>query len=105
MDQTADSEKRVNPAVGWKGWEENLKSLPGAITEYIQPSNENHFSRRSSSKRKTGLIVFIGGCTYTEIAAIRFLSAYSENRDFLILTTNITNGNKLIDSLNEFKTA
>ena len=73
------------------------------MSENIQPSNENHFSRRSSSIRKTGLIVFIGGCTYTEIAAIRFLSTYYENRDFLILTTNITNGNKLIDSLVESK--
>ncbi len=69
----------------------------------MQSSNVNHFVRKSSSVRKTGLIVFLGGCTYTEIAAIRFLASHYENRDFLILTTNITNGNRLIDSLNELK--
>jgi hypothetical protein len=103
IDRNIETEKKPELVVGWKGWEEIVKSIPGAMAEYVQTSNENHFMRRSTKMSKTGLIVFLGGCTYTEIAAIRFLSSNYGNRDFLILTTNITNGNVLIDSIDESK--
>ena len=47
-----------------KNWKEVLKTVPGPFTE--KGSKE--------SKKKTHLIVFLGGCTFTEIAAIRFLA-------------------------------
>jgi hypothetical protein len=44
-------------------------------------------------------VVFIGGITYAEIAAIRYLNKSMPNHKYIILTTHITNGKKLIDSL------
>jgi len=47
------------------------------------------------------LVFFLGGCTFTEIAAIRFLEKQSEGRDFIIATTKLINGNSLLESVTE----
>lgn len=44
--------------------------------------------------------MFIGGVTFAEIAAIRFLSKQPDvNADFVIASTKLINGNSLIESL------
>lgn len=88
------------PKVGWKGWEEMVRLIPGATIEETQKSNENLFPKQRSGKKVT-LLVFLGGCTFTEIAAVRFLAQQYEGREFLILTTHITNGSAMINSLVE----
>ena len=47
------------------------------------------------------LVFFIGGCTYTEISAIRFLHKQQGNQDFVIATTKLINGSSLLKSLVE----
>ena len=44
-------------------------------------------------------MVFIGGITYGEIAALRFLA--DQNHDFIIATTHFINGTSLMKSLLE----
>lgn len=49
------------------------------------------------------LLVFIGGITYGEIAAIRFLNSRMPRHKFIILTTSIINYKKIIDNIRECK--
>jgi hypothetical protein len=50
-----------------------------------------------TTESKVTLVVFIGGITYGEIAALRFLA--DQHNDFLIGTTNFINGTNLMKSL------
>jgi hypothetical protein len=50
--------------------------------------------------RKTTIVFFLGGCTYTEVSAIRFLAQQDEGiRDYLVATTQMINGNTLLESM------
>ena len=52
--------------------------------------------RNKLSKKKTLILVyFIGGVTYGEIAALRWL-AEKYNKEIVIATTNITTGKKIL---------
>jgi hypothetical protein len=88
--------------VSWKGWEDILKLLPGPSFEEEQSVSNNsiYFNKKNQNQRKVSMILFLGGCTFTEISSLRFLSQQEDiQRDFIILTTDITNGNTLVDSL------
>ena len=53
----------------------------------------------SAGKRRVVLVVIIGGVTFAEINAIRFLSGRPEvNCDFVIATTKLINGTTLLES-------
>lgn len=39
------------------------------------------------------MVFFLGGCTFTEISALRWMSKQTKGRHFLIATTGIINGN------------
>jgi len=41
----------------------------------------------------TTVVFFLGGCTYTEIAALRWMAKQTTGRRFIIATTGIINGN------------
>ena len=48
------------------------------------------------------LVFFVGGCTFAEIAALRWLGRNGQpRRDYLIVTTHICNGDAMMDSLVE----
>ena len=50
--------------------------------------------------RRTVVVMFIGGVTYAEIAALRFLSTRPDlDCDFVIATTKLMNGTTLIEGL------
>jgi hypothetical protein len=54
----------------------------------------------ASSKKLTLIVVFLGGITYMEIAALRFLSKRdSFPYHIVIVTTKVLNGSKLIQQL------
>ncbi|CAN0388709.1 unnamed protein product [Ectocarpus sp. 8 AP-2014] len=53
-----------------------------------------------SQKRKVMLVYFIGGVTYMEIAALRFLNAQREFPfEIVTATTKITNGEEFLETL------
>ncbi|KAI8908166.1 Sec1-like protein [Powellomyces hirtus] len=89
--------------IGWKGWEEPLKLIPGPMFEEIQKTRDRTaFAKNSKDKSSVTLVVFLGGCTFTEVSALRFLSQQDEGRrEFVIATTNMINGNSMIRSLME----
>lgn len=48
-------------------------------------------------RRRVVVVMFIGGVTFAEIAALRFLSKQPEcDAEFLIATTKVVNGNTFI---------
>lgn len=95
----------------WHGLEEVLRQLPGPTVEeaqFVPPA----LLKKSQSGQGAGsggdgpskvtLVYFLGGCTYAEVSALRFL-AQQENSptDFVIATTKLINGNSFLESLYE----
>ena len=79
---------------GWSEIKDILNILPG---EYFFSKNENEII--NPDEKKFILLVFIGGITYGEIAAIRFLNENMQFHKFIILTTSIINTKKFFESI------
>jgi len=94
---------------GWRAITDVLKTLPEPTIEETQEIAAGLRKRRNSGASiQTGLlddqklivVFFLGGCTYTEISGLRFLSQKEGfNADFVIVTTNIINGKTFLQSL------
>ena len=80
---------------GWGQIKDIIKYLPGEI-EY--PSNESEIINPKEVNNII-LLVFVGGITYAEIAAIRYLNKNSPRHKFVILTTGIVHGKRILESL------
>lgn len=85
---------QAHPIVGWKGFEDILAMIPGKTVDVVQngvgvtPSGGigRHTSchtrfffsllylARPKDKATTTVVFFLGGCTYTEIAALRWVA-------------------------------
>lgn len=76
--------KRV--VTGFKGMEDTVSAIPGPITDISTGSRP----RTTTGPRYT-LVFFLGGCTYTEVAALRWMSKQGGRR-FIIGTTGFVNG-------------
>ncbi|XP_023142811.1 vacuolar protein sorting-associated protein 33B [Amphiprion ocellaris] len=77
---------------GWTGLEEVTRLLNG-----------NEFAVTGSNGAKNDaqriiLVMFLGGCTFSEISALRFLGR-EKGYKFIVVTTAITNSSRLIESL------
>ena len=80
---------------GWNVIKDLLKKIPG---ETNFPSDETDIYSTSVDKQFI-LLVFIGGITYGELAAIRLLNEKNRNKKFIVLTTGMINTKKIFDSL------
>ncbi|KAG8501920.1 hypothetical protein CXB51_004577 [Gossypium anomalum] len=99
---------------GWRAMEEILKLLPGPHTETKRlgfassPSfatlqgASNGVDKIADGRRSLVLVVFVGGVTFAEIAALRFLSAQEGMAyDLIIGTTKMVNGHSLVETFFE----
>ena len=74
---------------------------------YIFIGHQNSHGSFNSSSSRGGqscltLVFFIGGITYSEISALRFLtSEVNDGIEYLVATTDIINGEKLIKQIIE----
>ena len=80
---------------GWKSIEDILYKLPG---EYNFPKDEIEIVKESKDI-KYFLLVFIGGITYGELSAVRYLNKKLKNKKFIIMTTGMINNKKIFNSL------
>jgi len=80
----------------------NFKSKKLYSEFYLGNSNSSINSAQSAvnSDQKMTLVFFIGGCTFAEISAFRYLTNETTS-EFLVATTCLLNGKSLISSLNE----
>ena len=85
---------------GWGTIKETLQTIPG---ESDFPLDESEMINENNEK-KFFLVVFIGGLTYGELAAIRYLNKINKNIKFVILTTSVINRKKIFNSLSFEKT-
>ncbi|XP_078052309.1 vacuolar protein sorting-associated protein 33A [Augochlora pura] len=94
---------------GWQGLNDVMGLLPGPTVNSV-PVNVPSSGRRNSMTSedsnselpKLVMVFFIGGCTFAEISALRFLSQQEDsNVEFVVCTTEIINGNTFLTSLTE----
>ncbi|XP_067945152.1 vacuolar protein sorting-associated protein 33B-like isoform X2 [Watersipora subatra] len=88
---------------GFSGLEDSIKLTTNTYyqstrAQSARGSKIQEMNTSGASKDQTVLVFFLGGVTYSEIAALRFLGQTTGNR-FLILTTNILTGNRFISQL------
>jgi hypothetical protein len=89
-------------ASGWRAHEELLRGLPGPTFEETQTLPPGVVGAGAGGAPPVTLVFYIGGITFTEIAALRFLSAQdAPNRDYVIATTKLISGDSIIDSIIE----
>ncbi|KAJ2400080.1 Vacuolar protein-sorting-associated protein 33, partial [Coemansia sp. RSA 2531] len=101
----ADGQSTGGVKGGWAGWEDVLNELPGETVDASQSPGDGDSDvvvadamvRRLGEKAPATLVVFLGGCTFTEIAALRLLSQQHGHR-YIAATTQIINGNSFLDS-------
>jgi len=91
---------RAHPILGWKGFEDVLEAIPGETFDVMQDGHPaTATSLLQQDKTSTSVIFFLGGCTYTEIAALRWVAQHSVGRRIIVATTGIISGGRLVDSL------
>ncbi|KAI1090743.1 small conjugating protein ligase-like protein [Rostrohypoxylon terebratum] len=90
-------------AQGWRGFDEAVKHARGQTFDEVQKGEDKAVKARAllsgGSDKKTVFVVFVGGITFTEIAALRFIAKKEEaRRNIVICTTSIISGNKMMDA-------
>ncbi|XP_002057211.3 vacuolar protein sorting-associated protein 33A [Drosophila virilis] len=97
--------------LGWQTLKSQINNLPGPTFEDFQVQLIGIGGRHGVSgatpnesslldARRVVLVCFVGGCTFSEIAALRFLAAQEDNNvEFVIATTKIINKHTFLDSL------
>ena len=81
---------------GWGAIKDTIKKIPGEINF---PGDESEITNNDYKDIKYFLVVFIGGITYGELAAIRYLNKAYKNKKFIVLTTSMINYKNIFDSL------
>lgn len=79
---------------GWKGNADLMKLIPGELR--IEANEKDIINVRD---RTFILLVFVGGITFGEIAAIRYLNSTIRTHKFIILTTSIINTDNILNQL------
>ncbi|KAM6125202.1 vacuolar protein sorting-associated protein 33B isoform 2-T2 [Phoenicopterus ruber ruber] len=84
---------------GWLGLEEVVRLLNGNEFSVSDSAMEDNPAWES---QRVVLAVFLGGCTFSEIAALRFLGK-ERGCKFIFLTTAITNSARMMEAMIEAK--
>jgi hypothetical protein len=90
---------------GWIGFEDVVKSARGATFSIVQKGDEKAVRARQTLSGTTGsktvYVFFLGGITFTEIAALRFIARQEEERNarkIVICTTGIVSGDRMMEA-------
>ncbi|GIZ43434.1 hypothetical protein CKM354_000666200 [Cercospora kikuchii] len=98
---------------GFKGFEDVISRIRGATVDVTQKGSDADASharktlRGSKEGPKVTVVFFLGGVTYAEIAALRFVNEQlekSSGRKIVIATTNVLNGKRAVDVAVENRT-
>ena len=95
---TARLIERMFEQRGFQAIQRALNLLPGQHSGPSMSEEIQFFGSASSLRPKKVLVYFLGGVTFAEVAAIRFLNQRFENRyKFVVATTSIISGEKCMD--------
>lgn len=92
---TGARQAQAHPILGWKGFDDVVKTIPGETVDVIQSPGATVKDTGGS----TTLVFFLGGCTFTEVSALRWMGKQIKGRNFLIGTSGMINGSTLLDGL------
>lgn len=89
-------------AHGWHGFEDALKSVRGETFNRVQKGEEQASKARhmlsGAGAGKTVVVMFLGGISFTEIAALRFVAQREGSaRRLLVCTTDVVSGNGMME--------
>ncbi|KIV90260.1 hypothetical protein, variant [Exophiala mesophila] len=100
-------------STGWTGFENILKSAKGPTFNIVQrPVDEKAAKAKQvlagTSGWKTVFVMFVGGITFTEVAALRFMARKmvesGQRKNVVICTTGVISGRSIMDGLIEKST-
>jgi hypothetical protein len=95
---------------GWKGFEDVVARIRGATVDVTQKGSDADASAARKTLRgnkegpKTTIVFFLGGVTFAEVAALRFVSQQigeATGRRLVIGTTSIITGDRAMDVAEE----
>lgn len=105
-DRNISGKVQAHPIVGWKGFDDVVGSIPGEtvdITTKARGSADPGVTALTTTNFRehttTTAVFFLGGCTYSEIAALRWVGRQNRGRRFLIATTGIISGRSVIEGI------
>lgn len=81
----------------WTGLDDVVSSWSGPSFTHTQGVSQRKTTQAASRAHRVVLVYFLGGCTFSEINALRFLGEKT-NIHYIIATTNLLNANTLLDS-------
>ncbi|XP_038164404.1 vacuolar protein sorting-associated protein 33B isoform X2 [Cyprinodon tularosa] len=81
---------------GWIGLEEVTRLINGH--EFAVTGGSGADSKSKGDSQRIILVMFLGGCTFSEISALRFLGK-EKGYKFIIVTTAITNSSRLLEAM------
>lgn len=90
-------------AQGWRGFDDAVKHVRGQTFDEVQKGEDKAVKARAllsgGGEKKTVFVVFVGGISFTEIAALRFIAKQEEGRrNIVICTTSIISGNRMMEA-------
>ncbi|KAK3394187.1 Sec1-like protein [Podospora didyma] len=90
-------------AQGWRGFDDAVKHARGSTFDEVQKGEDKAVKARAllsgGGDKKTVFVVFVGGISFTEIAALRFIAKKEEDRrNIVICTTSMISGNVMMDA-------
>lgn len=88
---------------GWLGFEDVVKSARGATFSIVQKGDDKAVRARQTISGNTAprnvYVFFLGGITFTEIAALRFIAAQeAPRRRIIICTTGVISGDRMMEA-------
>ncbi|KAF2716736.1 Sec1-like protein [Polychaeton citri CBS 116435] len=92
---------------GFKGFEDTIGRIKGATVDVVQKGRDEDASAARKTLRgnkegpKTTIVFYLGGVTYAEISALRFVAQQIQEKNggrggIVIATTGIVGGNKVV---------
>ena len=101
----------LTPAsTGWTGFEDILKSAKGPTFNIVQKATDEKASKAKaaltgSGGSKTIFVMFLGGITFTEVAALRFIGRKlieaGQRKKIVMCTTGIVSGRSILEGVIE----
>ncbi|CAE6414490.1 unnamed protein product [Rhizoctonia solani] len=76
---TGARQAQAHPVLGWKGFEDTIKAIPGETVDVIQSPGA---LAKDSMGGTTTMVFFIGGCTFTEVAALRWMGKQIKGQEW-----------------------
>jgi len=95
-------------STGWAGFEDILKSAKGPTFNIAQKATDEKAAKAKSALVGTGgwktvFIMFVGGITFTEVAALRFIGRKMAEaglrKKIVICTTGVVSGRSVMEGV------